>query len=266
MIKINVGALIFIVFIILLPNVKGTEDQAYFYISDREIMEKPIVYVGEDLIYFAIVFGQNITEYSFEMDSPLFTHPLIDKMQESFFVGNSFHMSMEINRTAPNGKYPIKFYFNYTNENNTEIKKVFNFTIEYRKSLEIKELKIPKNKEREFLLKIETYEFFSKLIVEFDSDGNIETKKHEIVLENISVGNYTLKTKIYRRESSPENAQELGYWIIGTVNNRTVEFGEKNIPVKINWGLGEGFIPGFETFFLIISISVLICWLKKKKK
>lgn len=266
MIRCKLVGLIFIIFILLVPNVRANEDQAYLYVNQGEETDDYLVlYKGETDVYVKVIFGQNCTSWGIEVRSPLFIDPIQGITPIPFKAGTRHHTSLLIDLNAPVGKYPITVYFNYTNDNNLNISNQFNFTIEYKKALEIKELNFPKGFEREFSLKIETFEKFEKLKVEFDSDGDIETKKHEIILENISAGNYTFKTKIYRRESSPENAQELGYWIIGTVNNRTVEFGEKNIPVKINWGLGEGFIPGFEIIFLVISFVILVNGKRKEK-
>jgi len=257
--------LIFIILILLIPNAKANEDQAYLYVKQGEETDSYLVlYKGETDVNAQIIFGQNCTSWGIEVHSPLFTNPMHGTIPIPFKAGTRHHTSLLIDPNAPIGKYPITIYFNYTNDDNLNISNKFNFIIDYKKALEIKELNLPKGSEREFSLKIETFEKFEKLKVEFDSDGDIETKKHEIILENISMGNYTFVTKIYRRESSPENAQELGYWIIGTVNNRTVEFGEKNIPANIAWGVGEGFIPGFEIIFLIISFIILVNWRKKK--
>jgi len=266
MIRSKLVGLIFIILILLIPNAKANEDQAYLYVKQGEETDNYlVVYKGETVVYAKIIFGQNCSSWSTDVSSPLFTRQGPLRTQQSITAGRKHNLPLNIDPNAPIGKYPITVYFNYTTDINLNISNQFNFTIQYKKALEIKELNLPKGFEREFSLKIETFEKFEKLEVEFDSDGDIETKKHEIILENISTGNYTFKTKIYRRESSPENAQELGYWIIGEVNNRTIEFGEKNIPANIEWGVGEGFIPGFEIIFLVISFLILIIWRKKRK-
>ena len=266
----HIGLLILIILILLLPNVEADKDQVYFYTGGGFGKETNIVYVGEYDIGLRVIFGQNCSDYSFETRSPLFEHPLIGITPDSVLADEIHDTGLDINRNAQLGKYSIIFYLNYTDENKNRISRQFNLTLEYKKSFEIKELNIPKEKEREFSLTIKIFEKFTKLNVEFDSDGNIETEKHEIILENISTGNYTFKTKIYKVETFAGNAQELGYWIIGTVNNRTVEFGEKNIPVKITWTEEEkkddekGFIPGFEAMFILISILIILS-IKRKK-
>jgi hypothetical protein len=263
------GVVLFIVFILLLPNVEAVEDQVYFYAGGGLGKETNIVYVGEYDIGIRVIFGQNCTNYSFETNSLLFKHPLYGIIPDSIKGGEVHDLGREINPDAQIGKYSIIFYLNYTNENKIRISRQFNLTLEYKKSFEIKEMNIPKEKEREFSFTIKTFEKFTKLKVEFDSDGDIETEKHEVILENVSVGNYTFKTKIYKVKTHAGDAQELGYWVIGTVNNRTVELGEQNIPVKISW-TEEGkrdeeeiFIPGFEIIFLMISIFILLIFKKK---
>jgi len=264
MIRYISGVLLFIVFILLLPNVEAVEDQVYFYAGTGLGEETNIVYVGEYYIHVRVIFGQNCTNYSFDTNSPLFKHSLYGIIPDSVRSGEVHDIGIEINRKAQLEKYSIIFYLNYTSENKVNISRQFNLTLEYKKSLEIKKLNIPKGGEREFSLKIETFVDFDELKVEFDSDGDIETEKHEIILEKISAGNYTFKTKIYKVSTVPGDAQELGYWIIGKVNNRTVEFGESNMPADINWGVGEGFIPSFETSILLITILIVL-FLKRKR-
>ena len=130
--------------------------------------------------------------------------------------------------------------------------------------MEIKNLKIPKEYERTFSLTVETFTDFDKLKVIFDSDGDIETEKDEIVLENISAGNYSFETKIYQIETFPGDAQELSYRIIGTIDSRTVELEDYNMPVKINWnGKDKNKTQEKNNFYfgivIVIILIILIC-------
>jgi hypothetical protein len=268
--RIIFGVLIFIIIISLLPYAEGAEDQIYLYVNQGEETEHLVVFVGEYRVYLKVIYGQNCSNWIIDLDSPILLHPLKGMTPESVSAGKVSGFSLDINPEAPPGHYPIVVYFNYSNEENKKISNRFNLSIEYIKPFELKEINIPKGRERNSSLKLETFMEFTELKVLFDSDGDIETEKHEIILENVSTGNYTFKTNIYKRETFAGDAQELGYWIIGTVNNRTVEFGENNIPVKITWTEEEkkdgeeGFIPGFEAIFVLISILIILS-IKRKK-
>ena len=233
-IYMRIVIIIFLIFCFLFPNVKAGYDRVYFYSKDEE-EEIKMVFVGEYDIGLRVIFGNNCSNYNIEVNSPIFAHPLSGITPEKILAGEIHDLGLDINPNAQIGDYPITVFFNYTNEKNLKVTNQFNFTLKYRKSFEIKELKIPKGKERVFSLTIETFINFTKLKVMYDSDGDIEIKNDEFILENISIGNYTFETLINKIEAHETNAQELGYHIIGFIDSRMIEKLELNIPVRIIW-------------------------------
>ena len=165
MIRSEVVVLIFIILILLIPNVKASQDQVSLYVKKGEEAENLTVFVGESDVYIKVIFGQNCSNWGIEVRNPLFAYPIRGMRPESVTAGSIYNLPLTIDPNAPLGKYPITVYFNYTNTNNLKVSNQFNFTIEYKKSFEIKELNIPKGNERLFSLTKETFVNFNELNV-----------------------------------------------------------------------------------------------------
>ena len=277
--KINVYFIIFLTIILLLSsNITAEEDDMYFQKAGIiEIEKTNVTYVNEKELYLRIIFGNNCSHYTLEGKSPLFLHPIFDMDNEKVVAGKIIEYPLNINPNAEVGKYLVIVYLNYTNENNIKVSNQFNLTITYNKSFEITELKLPTDSDRTFSLDIRTFVEFTKFKVMFDKDGDIVFDQQEFILENISIGNYTFKSKVFQFKSSfidlNWGSQEVGYDIIGKIENRTVRKYDANIPVKITWNsenkeeeLRYQSISIGAIIILVIVIIIGIFYYRSKKK
>lgn len=252
------------------------------YITDIEGGERQertdsVVYVGEDAIKFTWEFGQNAHNYSTEVRSPLFLRPLKPCIMPLFqTAGSGGGTALEINPKAHLGLYKIIGFFNYTDDNEINISRQYNFTVELKKALAIRNIKVPEGKERIMSVDIETYIEFSELTVEFNTDGDIRVELEKISRHDLEPGSYNFKTSIFKDAVLVSEQQELGYRVIGYFDSRHVYFDDNwTMPVNIDWQTTDkmdSFVGNnSENVFcggtiLIILVIVLFTYKLLKKK
>ena len=247
------------VILLMLPDVTANEDNVIITKFDKEIDK---VFFGEETIYFKVTFGRNYHNYSFEARSPLFKYNLRGMIPAGGSAGEIHYPDCWIDPDAAFGNYSFAFFLNYTTDNNIKVSEKFNFTLQYIKSIELKDIHIPEDKDRNFSVTLQIYMDITELKIEFDGDGDIEVVPEEIVMKNVTAGIYTYDTVLYRGEANPGDKQEVGYWITANIDSRKIQFGEKNIHVMISWENDENNNDNTNSYFqnrlLIISVVVFL--------
>lgn len=222
-------------FLCISPVIQGEEDGAYFYAPLTGKTETHVAYEGEEPLSLRVIFGQNCTNWSVEIQNPLFARDVRDVDYEQMPAGMKMSRGIDLNPNATPGEYNVTIYFNYTDEQENYITNTFHYLIVLQQTLEIKSITIPNESERVFSLEVQTFVVFSWIEVLFDSDGDVDVHPEKLHFSDLQPGNYTFETQIKRDASFADDKQEVGYYIGGSIGNRTVEFTEKNIEVSISW-------------------------------
>lgn len=217
-----------------------------------------VVYLGEEKIKLVVVFGENCTNWSIDLDDDFFSTEISGISPSKKSAGSVYIKDLPINESSIFGEHYITLFFNYTNEENEIITNEYKFILNYLNTLYIKEIVLPTYNSKIFQLHIETFINFSRIQFLFDSDGDIEIINPEQELLSPIPGNYTIETGITKRSSRPGNSQEVGYHIIGYTGNRTVEFKENNIGISLNWiSINSDEVFNNVTYMLLITIVII---------
>ncbi len=244
--------------ILFLKTTTAEEDKVYFHTPANSSTPIDYVLVGEEQIDLKIVFGNNCTNWSVELNSLLFNTILEGIHFQNKSIGKTNDFSLQINQNAIPNNYLIEIYFNYTLLDGQISSKIFKITLHYFKSLEICEIHLPTLKDMRFFIIIHTYISFSQIKIEFDADGDISVDPTIIELSHPEPGLYTLQTNISRLKNSDGDSQEVGYQIIGEYQGRDIQLGASNININVDWNQ-QLTIKKSEDIFWIAIVSLTIC-------
>jgi hypothetical protein len=221
-----------------------------------EATETNVVYEGETKFGLIVEFGQNCSNWSVEMFNHLFTNPLWGVTNREIIAGEGRGFGLDINPDAELGPYPVTIFVNYTNEDNEPIINRFYLTLYYNRSIEIIDLHLPTSDDLTFSVSVETFQRIDNLTVRFDGDGDVGVADEEMSLFDVPVGKQFFSTTVHRRPEGM-SGQEVGYSVIAQIGERTVEFGEYNIDVTINWdGRSDDDSPSNRMRIILIIVSL----------
>jgi hypothetical protein len=240
--------------------VEGEEDEVLIlaYIPEEPITD--VVYKGERCVVLSIFFGQNCTDWSWDIQDPLFiTHPLTIT-KERVEAGKGRIYAIDIDPGAAIGTYDFTVYLNYTTEGGDLVNNEYDFTLHMKKSLEMVDVHVTDGRDHKLWVSFETFQPFSNVTVVFDGDGDVGIADERIVLENVEVGVHKVSTTVFQ---DPEgwSAQEVGWAVTGVVDNRTIEKGEYNIDVDVNWGP----MPGFDGPVLLMAAVFALILVRRRR-
>ena len=190
------------------------------------------VFVGEKhnlQLYYML--GHNCTRWSILiLDNGLIADKLDGFMQEGS-AGRKAFTNLHIKSNAQSGEYNITMKLNYTDEDGNYVEKYFYSIIYLFKSLEIKKITIPTISDMLFKIEFEIFLNFSKIVIQFDTDGSLSSENKTMELYDLSIGNYTVET-IIRDDIKERNDQdEVGYEIDAYYDESHIRFVKKNIMV-----------------------------------
>ena len=259
--RVSCFALISFLGIILLISLyaKAGEDDVYFFEDPNGLVETEIALVGEDALILRVVFGQNCSRFSIDMDSPLFKRPTSGISIGEYQNGSAYDMSIDIDPNAVLGTYEIQILFNYTTINGTEVSKSYTKTISYIEAFVILNVNIPSGHQRYFSITVETSINLSDLNIKLDSDGDIELDTYEFYLMNPDPGVYSFGANL--SQSNRTDTQQLGFHVIGTYGHHKAEFINNNIPVSILWDDDDeeyGILLNLMVALLVIAVLIVV--------
>ena len=225
--------MIFIWIIMLLCltlNVEGEGCDVYFLAPPDN--ETNFVFVGEEDISLRLLFFEDCSNYSVELDHPLFIGRLSGRTPMNFKNGSCIDKGLNINETADPGTYIIDMTVSYVNADDNTIFKDFQLTLDYIEALRITDLHIPDNTRREFSIDIETMVHLSDLSIIIETLGfEVEIGEHHF--QSCDVGHYHVDTGITRMRSSFDK-RILTYKVIAINNSRHMFFSEHGIEIDLH--------------------------------
>ena len=216
-------------------EVEASEDEVYLSPISPTERETHILYYGENYLELIVIFGQNCTNWSIDLKCPLFISEISGIDPDRVEKGFMYDPQLVVNLSAPVGDYQFPIYFNYTNDDNINVTQKFIYEIAYLPSIEIRKISLPLNQRHTFQIDIEIFNNISEINVTLDADGDIKLDPIYFNLYNVTSGNYSFSSKVYREKSFLGNSQEVGYRITGYINNRTIVFDQSNIDVTVSW-------------------------------
>ncbi len=245
----------------LIPVItQGNDDVVFFFSPNADDIPTDIVFRGEIELDLKVIFSQDCSDWSVEMNSDLFNTRIIGIHRESLPEGKIKNYGLGVNQNAPFGNYSIPVYLNYSDVSGRRINNIFNFTLEYTEAYRITEVTLPTKETKEFVIIIETYVELSELHVSFDSDGDIGISNNSFLLSDPFVGTYPFSTFVFKEQTGSGN-QEVGYHVIGNFNGREIESIESNIIVSVEWKEDEQDNSPYSNYLIIaVLILFLICF------
>ena len=245
----------------LIPlTTQGDDDIVFIYSPDAEDIPTDIVFRGEAELDLKVIFSQDCSDWSVEMNSELFNHGIIGIHRESIPEGKKKNYGLEVNQNAPFGNYSIPVYLNYSDALGNRINQIFNFTMRYTEALRITDITLPTTETKEFVIYIETYVQLTSLNVLIDSDGDIGISNESYILYNLLEGMHSFSTYVFKEQTGSGN-QEVGYHVVGNYNGREIEYIESNIIVSVEWEEDEqDNSPNSDYLIVTVLIFLLICF------
>ena len=243
------------------------DDRVYFFDDPSGDHEINFSLVGEDSLYLQIVFGNNCTNYSIEIETPLLKKKVTGINPDEYLEGRKGKAGLNLNPDAEPGIYEFIIYFNYTLMDGTPVNLEFPKSVEHINPIDILDVRLPSGQHREFEITFRTYVDMDSLTILFDGDG-VEVETETINVPDPVAGEYTFSTKLV--SSVGFEGQEVGYHIIGEYGNHMVERLEYNIPVNVDWTnatwIGLSISTWLIIIILIIILVVVALWLFRKQK
>ena len=233
--------LAFLLVIFAIPTSVAEDDVVCFTAMVPEEPVTDVIYHGEQYLGLTYVFGHNCSNWSIEVSSLLFGHSLGGLNREDVEAGKSIVSSIAVNPDASFGAYDVTVYFNYTNEENENISRSYDFTLHLVRSIVVRSVLLPEGNDHTLAVTFEAFQKFDNVTVLFHGNGDVGVTDEEIYLENVGIGKTTVSTTVYQLPDA-FSSQKVGYHIIARLDNHIIEVTEHNTELNIDWD-GSGGDP-----------------------
>ena len=111
----------------LIPVItQGNDDVVFFFSPNADDIPTDIVFRGEIELDLKVIFSQDCSDWSVEMNSDLFNTRIIGIHRESLPEGKIKNYGLGVNQNAPFGNYSIPVYLNYSDVSGRRINNIFN--------------------------------------------------------------------------------------------------------------------------------------------
>ncbi len=210
--------------------------------------ETDVAYQGDQWMHLYVKFGQDCSNYTIDLKSPLFLTHIRGLNPRTIETGKVITYGLELDPQAAPGIYNFTAYFNYTTAGGEDVNSSYDFSLTLLQTWKVLDVHVPDGGDYRLSVTFETFLRFHNVTVLFGGDGNVGVEDERIVLEDLEPGEHTVKTKVIRVDSMAGNAQEVSWDLTGVVENRTLWKSEYNIPVDVSWG-----IPGFDAPLLLLA-------------
>lgn len=122
--------------------VRADEDRAYISGSFSQYVEVNTSYVGENVLYLVVCFGQDAVNWSMDVDGPLLRGSLRYSENVSVWAGSSRDAPLWLNSSAPPGRYTFSARLRYNASDGTPVDEGFNLTVHHVRALELRRMSI----------------------------------------------------------------------------------------------------------------------------
>ncbi len=218
-----------LVLIALCSSVQSQPDQpeddiAFFSRLDNRT---EVVYMGEYSICLDVYFAHNYTNWEVACESELFAHNLSGRNMRWNEGGHWHGHGIQLDRNQEPGVYPIPVYLNYTDDNGTLVRKVFDLQLTCIRVVELIDFWASGG---ELHLSLELHAHCDDLWVRFDTDGGLRVSPESHRRADVEPGRYEFTSDVTSGWNMVGDEDEVAYHIIAEIDGRTVEYARYNIP------------------------------------
>ncbi len=239
-----------------------TEDTMFFSQFDEPT---DVVYMGEWSINLDCYFSQNYSNWEVAFSSELFVGNYSGRTMEWCEGGHWLGMGISLDRNQEPGVYDIPVYLNYTADDGTLVRRVFDLQLTCIRAVQLTAFRITDSKD--LYLSLELTVPCDELWVRFDTDGGLKVDPEGYKMTSVEPGTYEFSSDLIGGGMFfRDDEEEVAYHIIAEFDGRIVEYARYNIPPEeVMGGQSGGYIILAIGALLIIVLLVAITVLWKRK-